>query len=261
MKKELLVVKIGGNVIDDDGALDDFLKNFSRLTQPAILVHGGGKLATELAAQLNIPQQMVEGRRITDAETLKVVTMVYAGFVNKNIVAKLQSHGKNALGFSGADADMIRSEKRQNAGFDYGFVGDVKKVNTAFLQEILNENFCPVIAPVTHDGKGQLLNTNADTIAAEVAAALSYDADVSLCYLFEKRGVLRDAEDGSSVINKIDSADYNALKKDGIVHSGMIPKLDNAFRSLSRGVKKVIIAHAGELNDAVSGQAGTTILP
>ena len=224
-----------------------------------ILVHGGGKLATNLAEQMNVPQQMVDGRRITDAETLKIVTMVYAGYINKNIVAQLQARNCNAIGLSGADGNMIQAHKRNHPSIDYGFVGDVDHINSELFKILLQKNLTPVIAPVTHNKQGQLLNTNADTIAQETANALSKDFDVALIYCFEKAGVLMNADDDYSVIPKINSNSYRDLKEKGIVHSGMIPKLDNAFAAINSGVKKVIIGKAEEIHELISGKKGTSI--
>ncbi len=268
-KKTLYVIKIGGNIIDDDDKLKEFLKQFATTDAPLqgmgavhkILVHGGGKLATKLAEQLNIPQQIIEGRRITDAETLKVVTMVYAGLINKNIVAELQANGCNAIGLSGADGNSILAHKRNNAsGLDYGFAGDIDVVNIELLQSLLVQNFSLVMAPISHDGKGQLLNTNADTIAQEIAKALSKFFEVHLIYSFEKSGVLLNAEDEHSVIADLNREKYNDLKEKGLVFAGMIPKLDNAFAALQSGVKKVVIGKADHLYDLITGKSGTSIV-
>jgi acetylglutamate kinase len=258
--EQLIVIKIGGNIIDDNAKLSSFLKAFAAVEGKKVLVHGGGKLATRLAAQLNIPQQMVEGRRITDAETLKVVTMVYAGFVNKNIVAQLQAAGTNAIGICGADGNAILAHKRRGAAIDYGYVGDVDAINTELFQTLLNQDINIVVAPITHDAQGQLLNTNADTIAQEIAKGLSQFFNVSLVYSFEKSGVLRDAEDDTTVIKEINPTSYQQLKEEGAIFAGMIPKLDNAFAALNSGVQKVIIGKAEELGHLIKGEAGTTIL-
>lgn len=257
----LHIVKIGGNIIDEEEKLSSFLSDFAAMKGFKILIHGGGKLATKLAEQLNIPQQMIEGRRITDAETLKVVTMVYAGLINKNIVAKLQANGCNAIGLSGADGNAILAHKRNNtSGTDYGFAGDIDSINISFLQSLLSQNLSLVIAPITHDGNGQLLNTNADTIAQEIAKALSAFYEVSLIYAFEKSGVLLNAEDKNSVIPVISKNSYLQLKQKGLVFAGMIPKLDNAFAALQSGVKKVIIGNAENLHDLINAQSGTSII-
>ena len=258
--EKLYVIKIGGNIIDDEKKLTAFLKSFAAIGEKKILIHGGGKLATKLADQLNVPQQMVEGRRITDAETLKIVTMVYAGLINKNIVAQLQAAGTNAIGLSGADGNVIFAQKRVVKDQDYGFAGDVEAVNAGFLHNLLQQNMAPVLAPITHNGKGQLLNTNADTIAQETAKAMSASYNVSLVYSFEKAGVLLHADDETSVIPVIDPAKYADLKEKGLVFAGMIPKLDNAFSALGSGVQKVIIGKAENLSSLVKGDAGTTII-
>lgn len=260
MSSVLLVVKIGGNIVDDDAKLSSFLNAFAALPHNKILIHGGGKLATRLASQLNVPQQMVDGRRITDAETLKIVTMVYAGYVNKNTVAQLQAAGCNAVGLSGADGNAILAHKRIVKDLDYGFAGDVDGVNAGFLSSLLQQNLTPVLAPITHDGKGQLLNTNADTIAQETAKALSRFYVVHLVYSFEKSGVLLDADDEASIIPLINKGKYAELKEKGLVFAGMIPKLDNAFAALDSGVKKVIIGKAENLQELVAGKAGTSIV-
>lgn len=257
---KLFVIKIGGNIIDDDSKLSSFLKSFATIQNPKILVHGGGKLATQLAEQLNIPQQMVEGRRITDAETLKVVTMVYAGYINKNIVAKLQSFNCNSIGLCGADGNIVLSHKREHPTLDYGFVGDIDTVNISLLKDSLVSDRTPVIAPITADKKGQLLNTNADTIAQEIAKAMSGLHEVELIYTFEKRGVLLDANDDSSVIPDINPEKYQQLKEEKKIFAGMIPKLDNAFAALRGGVKKVKIGKAEELERLIAGKTGTAIV-
>ena len=260
--KEAYIIKIGGNIIDDEEKLSAFLESFAALSTSAalVLVHGGGKLATKMAEKAGIKQQLVEGRRITDAETLKIVTMVYAGYINKNIVAQLQSNGCNAIGLSGADGNSILAHKRKPTGItDYGFAGDVDKVNAAFLQTLLEQHFAIVLAPITHDKKGQLLNTNADTIAQETAKALSGFYHVTLIYSFEKNGVLLDIEDESTVIKEINPSFYQHLKSQQKIFAGMIPKLDNAFAALESGVKKVVIGKAESLALLLNGTAGTTI--
>lgn len=257
---KLYVVKIGGNIIDEEEKLFSFLEMFTALEGKKILVHGGGKLATKMASQLNIPQQMVEGRRITDAETLKIVTMVYAGLINKNIVAQLQAAGCNAIGLSGADGNAMLAHKRVVKDLNYGFAGDVDSVNGDFLHALLQQTIAPVLSPITHDGKGQLLNTNADTIAQETAKALSAFYEVHLVYSFEKIGVLLDVEDEASVIPLIDRQKYQDLKERNLVFAGMLPKLDNAFSALESGVKKVTIGKAENLPSLINGAAGTTII-
>lgn len=257
--ERLFVIKIGGNIIDDEQKLNAFLKNFAAVDGNKILVHGGGKLATRLAEQLNIPQQMVDGRRITDAETLKIVTMVYAGLINKNIVAQLQANQCNAVGITGADGNSIQAHKRIHPGLDYGYAGDIDAVNPDFLMSLLNAGCTPVVSPITHDKKGQLLNTNADTIAQELAKALSKKYDVELIYSFEKEGVLLDVNDESSVIKNLNAGYYKDLKQSGKIFAGMIPKIDNAFAALSNGVAKIIIGQAESLHELIKGEKGTSI--
>jgi len=265
-KSILYIIKIGGNIIDDEKKLSSFLKDFSGFEGKKILVHGGGKLATKMAEQMNIPQQVIDGRRITDAETLKIVTMVYAGYINKNIVAKLQMNNCNAIGLCGADGDAILAHKRNHPVMDYGYVGDVDAINTDLISSLLEKNLTPVFAPITHDQQGQLLNTNADTIAQELAKGLSNQFEVTLIYSFEKSGVLLDVNDESSVIPKLNWEEYQILKKPsspsgdgGKIFAGMIPKLDNAFTALDNGVKKVIIGKAENLQSIITGASGTTI--
>lgn len=255
---KLYVIKIGGEVIDSPTKLQIFLQQFSSIPGNKILVHGGGKLATDMAGQLGIPQQMLEGRRITDAETLKVVTMVYAGLVNKQIVAALQAKGDNALGMTGADGNLVLAHKRE-AKTDYGFVGDVDEVNVRLLKSLLMQDIVPVLAPLTHDGKGQLLNTNADTIAKTIAEAMSQQFDVHLVYSFDKPGVLRNADDDDTVISSLTHREYTKLREEGKIFAGMIPKLDNAFEAVSAGIKKLTIGRAAELHDIINGRAGTSV--
>ena len=257
--ESLYVVKIGGNIIDDDALLSVFLKKFASIKSKKILIHGGGKLATRLAEKLGIPQQLMEGRRITDAETLKIVTMVYAGFINKNIVAELQFLNCNALGITGADGNCILAHKRENTGIDYGFAGDIDQVNTSFFRQLLNNDLSPVIASITHNGGNQLLNTNADTIAQEIAKAMSVEYAVSLIYSFEKSGVLMDVEDDKSIIKNLQAGYYEELKKSRKIFAGMIPKLDNAFQAIREGVQQVIIGKGEELDQLITGNSGTTI--
>ena len=255
---KIVVVKIGGNVIDNEEALERFVADFAQLPSPKILIHGGGKLATRLAEKLEIPTTMVEGSRVTDAATLDVVTMVYAGLINKRVVAKLQREGCNALGFSGADGNMIPAVKRNPEPLDYGFVGDIdaSKINTQLLASLLESGVTPVFSAITHDGNGTLLNSNADSVASAVAVAASQIAETDLVFCFEKQGVLRDVEDEDSVISLITKADYPALRNDGIISKGMIPKIDNAFRAIDEGVASVTIKHSEALCNA---SAGTTI--
>ena len=255
----LLIIKVGGNVLDDPEVSTLFLKEFSGIKGYKILVHGGGKEATSLAKDLHIEQQIIEGRRITNADTLKVVTMVYAGLINKNIVATLQSFGCNAVGLTGADANVIRSHKRVHPTIDYGFVGDVDEINSSFLELLLVNDLIPVLAPVTHDKNGTLLNTNADTIAREVAIGLSHLFEVTLIYCFEKRGVLKNIQDEASLIKQMNRELYEQMKDSGSISEGMIPKLDNSFAAIAAGIKKVIIGKATLLQLLISEDEGTTI--
>ena len=257
---KLYVIKIGGNIIDDETKLSSFLQSFSNLEGHKVLIHGGGKLATKLAGQLGVEQQLIEGRRITDAETLKIVTMVYAGYINKNIVAQLQSHNCNSVGLSGADGNLIQAHKRIHPTIDYGFVGDVDAVNISLIKSLLDQGISLVIAPITQDKNGQLLNTNADTIAQEIAKAMSNEYEVHLIYSFEKSGVLINAEDDNSVIQNINPEYYKELKDNNIIFAGMIPKLDNAFLALQQGVKRVVIGKAEQLQQLITGDAGTSII-
>lgn len=259
MKKELYIIKIGGNIIDDEGRLSSFLKKFSLVKGKKILVHGGGKLATRLAEKLAVKQTILDGRRITDAETLKIVTMVYAGYINKNIVAQLQANGCNAIGLSGADGNAIAAHKREHPTIDYGFAGDIDAINTGLINDLLDMENTIVFAPITHDNKGQLLNTNADTIAQEVARELSGTYTVTLIYSFEKSGVLVDIEDDSTLIKEINPQTFETLKAGKKIFSGMIPKLDNAFAALRSGVNKVIIGKAEQLDLLIAGTSGTTL--
>ena len=249
--KSLFIVKIGGNVIDNSENLYRFLKDFTALKGHKILVHGGGKIATQLSETLGIEARLVDGRRITDIETLRVVTMVYAGLINKNIVAQLQRLGNNAIGLTGADGDFIRTKKRPVKTIDYGYVGDIddNSINPNNISNLIEAGFTPVFCALTHDGEGQLLNTNADTIASALAVALSKLYDTTLIYCFEKKGVLKDIDDESSLINEIDPQGYEELKAQQIIHSGMIPKMDNAFSAISCGVKAVIIGHSDDLGN------------
>jgi acetylglutamate kinase len=256
----LSVIKIGGNIIDNEATLSSFLKSFASTPGKKILVHGGGKLATKLASQLEIPQQLVDGRRITDADTLKVVTMVYAGYINKNIVARLQSHGCNSIGLCGADGNAIQAHKRNHPNMDYGFVGDIDIINVPLFKNLLSQDISIVMAPITHDKNGQLLNTNADTIAQEIAKGLAAHYDVSLIYSFEKAGVLLDANDNETVIRFLTPGYYSELKDKNLVFAGMLPKLDNAFAALDSGVTKVIIGQADQLEQLIAGNQGTTII-
>ncbi|WP_418263118.1 acetylglutamate kinase [Flavobacterium faecale] len=249
-KQPLTLVKIGGNIIDDAKELEHFLSDFSKIDGHKVLVHGGGKSATKMAQSVGLTPKMVDGRRITDAPMLDIAVMIYAGEINKKVVAQLQANNTNAMGFSGADGNLIVSEKRNHPTIDYGFVGDVKKVNSPLLETLINAGITPVFCAITHDKNGQLLNTNADTIASELAIALSEVYEVTLNYCFEKPGVLTDVEDENSVITQIDSNLYAKLKDEGAIHSGMIPKLDNCFNSLSKGVQKIKIGHHKMLKNA-----------
>ena len=248
-KVEITVVKIGGNIIDSPSLLSLFLADFSKIQGYKILVHGGGKLATKMAESIGLTPQLIDGRRITDAPMLDVTVMTYAGAINKNIVAQLQAFNCNAIGFSGADGNLIQSEKRNHSTIDFGFVGDVKKVNPELLQALISIGISPVFCAITHDNKGQLLNTNADTIASEIAISLSAIFEVSLLYCFEKQGVLADPEDENSVILQLNEQDYNELSEKKAIHSGMIPKMDNCFSALKKGVEKVIIGSPNLLSN------------
>lgn len=256
MKEQLTIVKVGGAVVEDDDQLARLLQDFSAIAGRKVLVHGGGRRATQVAAQLGIETQMVGGRRITDAAMLRVVTMVYGGLVNKSLVARLQAHGVNALGLTGADADVLRSHRRPlKNGVDYGFVGDVDRADGALLAELIEKGITPVMAPLTHDGQGTLLNTNADTIASETAKALAPFYDVTLVFSFEKPGVLSNPDDDSSVIPTITKADFERYRADGTISGGMLPKIENALAAVEAGVSKVRIT----LATAIAGEGGTTI--
>ncbi|XLS28722.1 acetylglutamate kinase [Flavobacteriaceae bacterium M23B6Z8] len=241
INKILKVVKIGGNVISDNEKLDTFLSDFAAIEEPKILVHGGGKIATELAAKLGVKAKMIDGRRITDAQNLDIITMVYGGLVNKNIVARLQNSNCNALGLSGADANIVKAHKRIVSHIDYGFAGDIDEVDHYILETFLNSGITLVICPITHDKKGQLLNTNADTMASEIAIALSKTFETHLYYCFEKKGVLRNVQEENSVIEYIDKEIYRQLRNEGIVADGMLPKLENCFHALENNVEKVFL--------------------
>jgi acetylglutamate kinase len=259
MKKSLTIVKVGGNIIDDDAKLKIFLSAFAAIKGLKILVHGGGKLATQMANDLQIPQQMIDGRRITDEATLKIVTMVYAGWINKNIVAALNALKNPSIGLTGADGNSILAHKRTHEQIDFGYVGDIYDVNALVFTQLLDQGLSIVVAPITQDQEGQLLNTNADTIAQEIAKALSTTYDVSLIYSFEKKGVLRDINDENSVINKLDNNTYQSLKNQSLIFAGMIPKLDNAFAAIAAGVNRVIIGEGTSLSQLIEGKNGTTI--
>ena len=260
---KITVVKVGGGIVEDEKSLSALLDKFARIEGLKVLVHGGGRSATKVAEQLGIQQTMIGGRRITDAETLKVVTMVYAGLVNKNIVAQLQARGVNALGLTGADMNVIVSHRRPIKQVkmedgtvqpvDYGFVGDVDKVNADLLADLIAKGVVPVVSPIGHDGKGNLLNTNADTIASQVAIALAKHFEVTLMFCFEKRGVLRDPENDNSVIPSISASDFPRLVEEGIVSGGMLPKLENSFAAISAGVKEVVITQADQIDQPSQG--------
>lgn len=249
------VVKIGGNVIDSEESLSSFVSDFASIEGPKVLVHGGGKLATRLAERLDIPTTMIDGRRVTDSDTLDVVTMVYAGLVNKRIVAMLQSLGCNAIGLSGADGGAVMATRRAANPIDFGFVGDisVEGVDAAFIRNLTEQGTVPVFCSIMHDGKGQLLNCNADSVASAVAVGLATECDTELLFCFEKRGVMRDIDDDTSVIANINREGYKALLAEGVVNKGMIPKIDGAFRALECGVKVVTIKHSAELADSSAG--------
>jgi acetylglutamate kinase len=245
-KPGITIYKIGGGIIDNATELTSFLRLLAQTSGPKILVHGGGKGASTMMRELGLEPQLIDGRRVTDAATLDIVVMFYAGKTNKQVVAELQQLGVNALGLSGADGNVIQGAKRPVKNIDYGFVGDLTpaSINAALVQQLLTAGITPVLCPIIHDGHGQLLNTNADTIASAVAVALAESFDVTLHYCFEKNGVLRDVNDEQSVISQINLTNYLALKQQGIIADGMLPKLDNAFAALNQGVARVIIGHA-----------------
>ena len=260
---KLTLVKVGGAIVENADSLSSLLDKFASIEGHKVLVHGGGRSATRIAERLGLPQQMVAGRRVTDADTLRVVTMVYAGLVNKNIVAQLQARGINALGLTGADMNVISSHRRppkqvrmddgSTQTVDYGFVGDIDQVNADLLADLIAKGVVPVMCPIGHDTQGSLLNTNADTIAAEVAKALARNFEVTLVYCFEKRGVLRDADDDDSVIPCITQAEFPVLVEQGIVSGGMLPKLENAFDAIRAGVHEVVITRADALDHPSEG--------
>lgn len=256
LRGHLTLIKVGGKIVEEPESLKKLLADFSSIPGHKVLVHGGGRSATALAAQLGIESKMVNGRRVTDEEMLKVVTMVYGGLVNKKIVAGLQALDVNALGLTGADLNYMRSEKRQVAEVDYGFVGDVKEVDADMLANLISKGVVPVLAPLTHDKKGNLLNTNADTIAGEAAKALARYFDVTLMYCFEKKGVLANENDDDSVIEYINPTTFEKLVAEGVIMGGMIPKLENSFEALKAGVKQVVITRADLIKD---NNSGTTI--
>lgn len=245
--EKLTVIKVGGKIVEEESSLKQLLVDFSKIEGYKLLVHGGGRSATKLAEQLGVESKMVNGRRITDKETLNIVTMVYGGLVNKNIVAGLQALGVNALGLTGIDLNLIRSEKRPVKEIDYGYVGDVKEVNVDILAMLITQGIVPILAPLTHDKQGNILNTNADTIAGETAKALAKKFDVSLVFCFEKNGVLMDENDDESVIPELRKEDFKQLVDEGIIQGGMIPKLENAFEAVDLGVKEVVITKATQI--------------
>lgn len=251
--QNLTIIKVGGKIVEEPDTLAALITDFAAIPGLKLLVHGGGRSATRLASQLGIEQKMVDGRRITDSDTLRIVTMVYGGLVNKNIVCSLQAKGINAIGLTGADMDIIRSHRRPAGAIDYGFVGDVDRVDAKAIARLLDAGLVPVIAPLSHDGKGSMLNTNADTIASEVAQALAPLFNTTLTFCFEKAGVLADQDDDNSVIKKINRATYQQLRDQNIIAGGMIPKLDNAFKALDSGVKEVVITRADAIANADCG--------
>lgn len=260
--KQLTIIKIGGNVIDNSENLHQFLLDFTALPGDKILVHGGGKIATELGESLGIEAKMVDGRRITDIETLRIVTMVYAGLINKNMVAQLQAKHCNAIGLTGADGNIIKAKKRPVKEIDYGYVGDLDEdsVSSTTLDNLLKVGLTPVLCAITHDGDSQLLNTNADTIASSLAIAMSAIYETRLVYCFEKKGVLKDVSDDNSVVREIKEIEFEGLKADGTVQGGMIPKLHNAFEAIKKGVSAVYIGKADELSELSNGLFGTKML-
>ena len=256
MKQKLTIIKVGGAVVEDEQQLAQLLKDFSAIEGRKVLVHGGGRRATKIGAQLGIESQMVNGRRITDAQTLEVVTMVYGGLVNKNLVARLQANGVNALGLTGADMNVIRSHKRPiKDGIDFGFVGDVEQADGNMLHTLIEAGITPVMAPLTHDGQGTILNTNADTIASETAKALAPYYEVTLIYAFEKPGVLSNPDDDSSVIPVITRESYRQFVAEGVISGGMMPKIENALAAIEAGVDRIVITRATDINH----QKGTIV--
>jgi acetylglutamate kinase len=256
--QQLQLIKIGGKILEDKSQLHDSLSDFSKISGPKILVHGGGRKSDELCLKLGIEPKMIQGRRITDEDTLEVVTMVYAGLLNKNVVGILQSLGCNAIGMSGADGNAILCRKREKETIDYGLAGDVERVNSSLLSSLLQNGITPVLCSITHDGKGQLLNTNADTIATELAKAMAPYFEVKLTYCFEKKGVLSDPNDDTSVINKLNWETYKTLKARGVITEGMIPKLDNAFAAQKAGVQSIVIGSPSSIHPE-SSDKGTEI--
>lgn len=253
MKEHLTIIKVGGKIVENPESLNSLLKDFAAVEGKKLLVHGGGRSATQMAARLGVETKMVEGRRITDEAMLEVVTMVYGGLVNKRIVAGLQALGIDAVGLTGADMNIVLSDKRKVSAVDYGWVGDVKRVNAEAVATLIESGCCPVVAPLTHDGCGHMLNTNADTMAGEMAKAMAAHYDVTLMFCFEKPGVLADENDDSSLIPTITPAVLDDLKRRGVVSGGMIPKLDNAIACVSAGVESVVITQADRIADPYAG--------
>lgn len=253
MKEHLTIIKVGGKIVENSESLNALLKDFAAVEGKKLLVHGGGRSATQMAARLGVETKMVDGRRITDEAMLEVVTMVYGGLVNKRIVAGLQALGIDAVGLTGADMNIVLSDKRKVSAVDYGWVGDVKRVNAEAVATLIESGCCPVVAPLTHDGCGLLLNTNADTMAGEMAKAMAAHYDVTLMFCFEKPGVLADENDDSSLIPTITPAVLDDLKRRGVVSGGMIPKLDNAIACVSAGVESVVITQADRIADPYAG--------
>jgi acetylglutamate kinase len=261
-REQLQIFKIGGKVVEDEMQLSTFVQGFAKLQGYKILIHGGGKWVSEMSEKLGIEVKMIEGRRVTNSETLEVVKMMLAGVANKNVVSKLQGYGCNAIGLTGADGNTILADKRPVKNeLDFGMVGDVKSINNSILLHLITAGLIPVFASMTHDGKGQLLNTNADTIASSVAVGMANDFDVELNYCFELNGVLKDINDPESVIPSINPKNYSQLKQDGTINAGMIPKIDNAFAALNAGVKSVRIMNSKQIADLAKGnkQVGTII--
>lgn len=256
MKEKITVIKVGGKIVEEEHSLSALLDRFAAIEGRKVLIHGGGRSATRIAGSMGIESRMVEGRRITDEAMLRVVTMVYGGLVNKNIVAKLQARNVNALGLTGADCNIITAHKRAVKDIDYGFVGDVERSDGDMLKRLIEQGLVPIIAPLTHDKMGNLLNTNADTMAAETAKALAGFYNVTLMFCFELPGVMRNPEDPDSIIGTITRNSYKELKESGVISGGMIPKIDNAFNAIENGVEKVIITRA----DSIDGTSGTHIL-
>lgn len=256
MKEKITIIKVGGKIVEEEATLAALLDRFAAIEGRKVLIHGGGRSATRIAERLGIESRMVDGRRITDEATLQVVTMVYGGLVNKNIVAGLQARGVNALGLTGADCNIIKAHKRPAGKVDYGFVGDVENADGDMLSNLIEQGITPIIAPLTHDGKGTILNTNADTMAAETAKALAGLYDVTLIYCFELPGVMRNPDDDTSIIPSITAESYRTLLDEGVISGGMIPKMENAFNAIGNGVSKVIITRA----DAIDGTEGTHII-